>query len=284
MEGSPSRTALMAAVVRARHAMVEPPPWVLEDPIALDFVGPEWRDMAAYSDAHFSPELGRQMRAGIALRSRYAEDRLEQGRFDQYVLLGAGLDSFVWRRPDLLGPLRVVEVDHPASQAWKRGRMAELGLVASRHQVFAPVDFEVESLDHGLDAVGFDRSVPTCFSWLGVVPYLTLEAVESTLRSVARCAPGSEVVMEYGLADPYLDDVGREFAAGFQKMATRVGEPLQGSWSPGDAEAVVVRCGLEVADHPDGDELVARYFADRTDGLRPWSPSRLLAATVPARP
>lgn len=283
MEGSPSRTALMAAVVRARHAMVESPPWVLEDPFALEFVGPGWREMAAYTDAHWSAELGRQMRAGIALRSRYAEDRLELGGFVQYVLLGAGLDSFVWRRPELLGPLRVVEVDHPASQAWKRGRMAELGLEPSEHQVFAPVDFEVESLDEGLDAVGFDRSVPTCFSWLGVVPYLTLDAVESTLRSVARCAPGSEIVFEYGVAEPYLDDVGREFAAGFVTVATRVGEPIQGSWAPDDAEAVVVRCGLVVADHPSRDELVARYFADRSDGLRPWSPSRLLAARVPDR-
>jgi methyltransferase (TIGR00027 family) len=273
----------MAAVLRARHAMVEPPPWVLEDPIALDLVGPEWRQMADYSDAHWSGELGRQMRAGIAVRSRYAEDRLERGDFAQYVLLGAGLDSFVWRRSDLLGPLRVFEVDHPASQSWKRGRMAELGLPQSRHQVFAPVDFEVGSLDDGLDAVGFDRSARTCFSWLGVVPYLTPEAIDSTLRCVAGCAPGSEVVFEYGLADPYLDDVGREFAARFVHVASGVGEPVQGAWTPDEAEAVVVRCGLEVADHPDRDALEARYFADRSDGLRPWSPARLLAASVPER-
>jgi methyltransferase (TIGR00027 family) len=207
---------------------------------------------------------------------------LELGEFGQYALLGAGLDSFCWRRPDLLGPMRLFEVDHPASQAWKRERMADLGLPASEFQVFAPVDFEVESLDEGLDAAGFDWAHPTLFSWLGVIPYLTINAVEATLRTIARCASGSEVVFEYGLEMSYMDDLGREFATGFSPLATSIGEPVDHKgWSPSDAEDVVVRCGLEVADHPSRDDLVDRYFSNRTDGLQPWSVSRLMAAVVP---
>jgi methyltransferase (TIGR00027 family) len=280
MEARPSRTAMMAAVVRGRHRLEDSPPWILDDPIALAFVGPSWRDIAAWSDARYSIELGRQMRAGIAIRSRYAEHRLEIGEFRQYVLLGAGLDSFPWRRPDLLGLLRVFEVDHPASQAWKRERMDELGLATSEHQVFAPIDFEVESLDKGLDAAGFDWDQPTIFSWLGVIPYLTINAVETTLRIISLCQSGSEVVFEYGLAEPFMDDFGREFVAGFSSVATNVGEPLQTGWSPEEAEQVVTRCGLRVADHPSREDLVDRYFGGRTDGLQPWSASRLMAATV----
>ena len=273
----------MAAVVRGRHRLEDAPPWILDDPIALELVGPSWQGMAASSDERFSAELGRQIRASIATRSRYAEDRLELGDFRQYVLLGAGLDSFRWRRPDLLGPLRMFEVDHPASQAWKRDRLAELGLEASEHQVFAPVDFEVASLSEGLDAAGFDWQQPTLFSWLGVIPYLTIGAVEATLRTIATCRTGSEVAFEYGLAEAYLDDLGREFRAAFPRLASRVGEPLRtgGRWSPEEAEEIVRRCGLRVADHPSREDIVERYFSGRTDGLQPWSASRLMVATVP---
>ncbi len=161
--------------------------------------------------------------------------------------------------------------------------MDELGLEPSEYQVFAPVDFEVESLDAGLDAAGFVWQEPTLFSWLGVVPYLTIDAVEATLRTVARCRSGSEIVFEYGLARPLMDDLGREFVAGFAPLATRVGEPLRtgGGWSAEQAEEVVERCGLRVADHPSRDDLVERYFGGRDDGLRPWSVSHLMAGAVP---
>jgi methyltransferase (TIGR00027 family) len=281
MEGSTSLTALMAAVQRGRHRLEDPTPWIMDDPFALVMVGPTWPDLAAASRSRFSDELGRQIRASIAVRSRYAEHRLVAGSFEQFVLLGAGLDSFAWRRPDLLGPLRVFEVDHPVSQAWKRGRATELGLPDSQHHVFAPVDFEVLSLRDGLDDAGFDWSRPTMFSWLGVVPYLTASAVEATLRTIATCRTGSEVVFEYGLDRGHMDDMAREFSASFSSVATRIGEPLQGGWSPAEAEAAVSRCGLRVADHPAQHDLVDRYFADRSDGLQPWHASRLMAATVP---
>jgi methyltransferase (TIGR00027 family) len=206
---------------------------------------------------------------------------LELGDFHQYVLLGAGFDSFRWRRPDLLGPMRLFEVDHPASQAWKLDRMGNLGLDASQHQVFAPVDFEIESLDDGLDSAAFDWTQQTMFSWLGVIPYLTINAVEATLRTISKCRSGSEVVFEYGLTKPFLDDLGREFRTGFIPTAAGLGEPLQTGWTPTEAELVVQRCGLKVVDHPSRQDLVDHYFSGRTDGLKPWSASRLLAAEVP---
>jgi O-methyltransferase involved in polyketide biosynthesis len=161
--------------------------------------------------------------------------------------------------------------------------MNELGLEPSEYQVFAPVDFEVESLKDGLDAAGFEWNQPTLFSWLGVIPYLTISAVESTLRTISRCWSGTEVVFEYGLAEPFMDDLGREFVAGFSPLATRVGEPLQkgGGWSPTEAEEIVNRCGLEVVDHPSREDLIDRYFGGRSDRLQPWTASRLMAATVP---
>ena len=280
VDASPSRTAVMAAVSRGRHA-IEDPPAILHDPLTLELVGPAWTRIADSGDRRRSPELARQSRASMAVRSRYAEDRLALGRYGQYVLLGAGLDTYAWRHPGGLDTLTVVEVDHPASQAWKRRRLDELGLPVHERHVFAPVDFEVTSLDDGLDAAGVDRSVPTLFSWLGVVPYLTEEAVERMLRTVARWAPGSEVVLEYALPRSALDDVGLEFATMFSPVATRVGEPLRHRSTPAGAERLVTRCGLMVTDHPDRGELTERYFADRADGLRPWSVSRLLAATVP---
>jgi methyltransferase (TIGR00027 family) len=260
----------------------EAPPWILDDPIALELVGPSWRQVATSSDSRYSIELGRQMRAAIAVRSRYAEDRLDLGHFRQYVLLGAGLDSFPWRRPDLLGRLRLFEVDHPASQAWKRKRMAELGLPPSEKQIFAPVDFETESLESGVSSAGFDWERPTMFSWLGVIPYLTIDAVEATLRTIARCRSGSEIAFEYGPAATFMDDLGREFVEGFTSLAARVGEPVKKKgWAPDEAEEVVKKCGLRVVDHPSRQDLVDRYFADRTDGLQPWSASRLMTAGVP---
>ena len=159
--------------------------------------------------------------------------------------------------------------------------MGALKLDSSEYQIFAPVDFEVESLEEGLDAVGFDWQRPTMFSWLGVIPYLTISAVEATLRAIALCPSGSEVVFEYGLTEPFLDEVGQEFRAGFSPLATNVGEPLRTRWSPEEAEMVIQRCGLKIADHPSRQDLVGRYLSGRADGLQPWSASRLMAATVP---
>jgi methyltransferase (TIGR00027 family) len=265
-------------VARGRHRLEHARPWVFDDPFALVLVGPAWREVARRAAERYPDAVGREVVGGMVCRPRYAEDRLEANGAGQYVLLGAGLDSFAWRRPDLLGSLRVFEVDHPASQGYKRERVAALGLPESDALAWAPVDFERETLREGLDRVGFDWSRPAFFSWLGVTMYLTLDAVEATLRTIAGAAPGSEVVFSYGRTEEHLDAVGREFRDRAGAFFLAAGEPIHTRFSRDDAEALVARCGLTVADHPDRDDLVARYFAGRADGLKPYTSEGLIAA------
>jgi methyltransferase (TIGR00027 family) len=271
----------LAAVARGRHRLEDPQPWVLDDSFALSLVGALWPDILTQLAAVFREPLIRQASAGAVVRSRYAEDRLINGSFSQYVILGAGLDSFAWRRPDLLRSLRVFEIDHPATQAWKQERRDALALSTSEQHVFAPVDFEIETLHDGLSAAGFDWSRPTLFSWLGVVFYLTDEAIQATLRTVASCAAGSEIVFTYMPTPSFLDDIGREFVDTFLPMVAHRGEPVQTLLAPTDAEALVAGCGLKISDHPTRDDLHDRYFANRTDDLTPWTVERLITAVVP---
>jgi methyltransferase (TIGR00027 family) len=273
---------MAVAVLRDAHRADDAPPWILDDPYALVLVGACWRDLRSEQIETYGEAARPQQRAGVVVRSRYAEDRLGAQSFRQYVVLGAGLDSFAWRRPDLVGPIRVFEVDHPATQAWKRARIDDLGLPAKAGHVFAPIDFETETLHGGLVRAGLDWSEPSFFSWLGVTMYLTTEAIEATLRTVAMCNPGSEIVFTYLAARPFLDEVGREVADTFSKMATSAGEPFATDFSPAEAEALVQRCGLEVAEHPTRDDLARRYFSERDDGLRPYTTERLIAARVPS--
>ena len=280
--GEPSRTAMMAATARGLHRLEAAAPWVFDDSLALVLVGPAWADVRADLVAALTEPLFRTCGTMTVARARWTEERLAGASFDQYVLLGAGLDSFAWRRPDALAAgLRVFEVDHPASQAWKLARVAELGLPTHDRHVFVPVDFEVETFAAGLDRVRFDWSAPTLFSWLGVLPYLTVEAIEATLRSIAKCVPGSEIALTYLIDRRLMEDVGREFYERFSRLAAGVGEPLQTELTPEEAEALVSRCGLEVVDHPTRDDVNARFFAGRSDDLTAITFEQLLTARVP---
>ncbi|MFC9435725.1 class I SAM-dependent methyltransferase [Nocardia sp. NPDC057030] len=271
---------MFAAVSRGLFRLETAAPWVLDDVLALVLVGPVWEQLRDRFDPLFPDAVRRQSRAAVCTRSRYVEDRLIAGAFTQYVILGAGLDSFAWRRPDLLGSLTVFEVDHPASHAWKLDRVRELGLPLSDSQVFVPTDFEAESVRDTLGTAGFDWAQPTMFCWTGVAPYLTAQAIESTLRTIAAAAPGSEVVFSYRAEDAALDDASTEFARIYTPIAASVGEPLQPGWPVSEIERLVSRCGLKVMDHPTGADLRQRYFADRTDGVRPYTFETLVTARV----
>jgi len=280
MEAAPSRTAMLAAVARGLLRLEAAPPWVLDDAFALVLVGPAWQELRKGPVSLFPTEVVREVFAGISTRSRYAEDRLAAGAFAQYVILGAGLDSFAWRRPDLLRSLRVFEVDHPASQAWKLERVSDLALPLSDSQVFVPVDFEAEPLQDALRTAGFDWGEPALFSWTGVAPYLTAQAIASTLRTIAGAAAGSEVVLSYLAEESVLDDAGREFMRIYTPLAASIGEPLQPGWPALEIERLISRSGLKVVDHPARADLQERYFADRTDGLRPYNVEALVTARV----
>ena len=280
--GEPSKTAMMAAVVRGRHRLVDRQPWIFDDPYALSLVGPAWEAMQAALTATFRTPLQQQtMVMSVVTRSRYAEDHLLKGQFFQYVSLGAGLDSFAWRRPDALGSIRVFEIDHPATQAWKRERVAALTLPSNDNHVFAPIDLATESLADGLTVAGFDWYRPAMFSWLGVTPYLTSDSIRATLNVVTACAPGSEIVVSYAPPPAYLDDLGQEFMAMWTQMAAQRGEPLVSRPSPAEAEALIQGCGLKISQHPTLDDLHGWYFAGRSDGLMPPTLERYIAAVVP---
>jgi methyltransferase (TIGR00027 family) len=272
-----SATAAGVAVARGAHRSYDRPPWVLDDPYALRLVGPQWAEIQAASEAALPAVAVRQSRASVVARSRYAEDRLVCGGYRQYVILGAGLDSFAWRRADLIGRLRLFEVDRPASQARKLARIAELGLPVRDGHVFAAVDFGTESLRDGLDRAGLDWCQPAFFSWLGVVMYFTAEAIDATLHSVSGCGAASEIVLSYDAPDALLDDTAREMVQIEARLVAASGEPYTTRMSPAQAEALVEGAGLEVVEHLTPQALYDRYFAARSDGLRPSTAERLIA-------
>ena len=271
---------MLAATARGMLRLRWKPPWVLDDTFAMLLVGPTWQDLRDLCVQLFPADVLAEISAALCTRSRYAEDRLVGGEFTQYVNLGAGLDSFAWRRPDLLSSIRVFEVDHPASQAWKLERVRELALPLSESQIFVPVDIESESLEDGLRGAGFNWGEPALFSWTGVAPYLTAQAIESTLRTIARAATGSEVVFSYRAEDSILDEVGKAFIRIYGPLASSVGEPLQPGWPRAEIERLISLCGLTVVDHPARADLEQRYFAGRTDGLRPYTAETLVTARV----
>jgi methyltransferase (TIGR00027 family) len=258
-----SRTALGVAARRAAHQMLDRPP-IFEDPLALAIAGAEAVEKAA-SEA--SPAA---LRAFIAARSRFAEDELaravERG-VRQYVVLGAGLDTFAYRNPHAALGLRVFEVDHPASQEWKRGRLRTVGIEIPVETVFVAADFERQSLADALPSAGFRAGEPAFFSWLGVVPYLTESAFLATMSFIAGLPPASGVVFDYGVARHTLSP--REQLA-LDALASRVaaaGEPFQLFFDPAALAAQVRQLGFRHLEDLDAAKINARYFRDRADGL-----------------
>lgn len=269
-EDAPDSTAVRVALWRAMHLHVDPPPHVLSDDIGVRLAAPEdgWLqrpDMDA--------ERTRYFRAAIVARARFIEDLVaEQAAcgVGQYVVLGAGLDSFAQRRPDLMGHLKVYEIDRPGTQGWKRGRLTALGfdIPASLH--FVPVDFEAgEAWSRRLAAAGFDAARPAVVSSTGVSMYLTKAAVAATLREVASLGPGSTFAMTFMLPVEHVSPavrIGMEFAI---KGAQASGTPFISFFVPDEIIAMARDAGFKEARHVTGDDLAARYFAGRSDGLRP---------------
>ena len=258
-----SRTAIRVAARRAAHQILDRPP-VFEDPLALAIVGAEAAAKAA-SEAS-SPSL----RAFMAARSRFAEDELaraiERG-VRQYVVLGAGLDTFAYRNPHAALGLRVFEVDHPATQEWKRGRLRAAGIEIPAETVFVAVNFERQSLADALPSAGFRAGDPAFFSWLGVVPYLTEGAFLTTMSFIATLPPASGVVFDYAVARHALSP--RERLA-LEALASRVaaaGEPFRLFFDPAALAAQVRQLGFRHLQDLDAAEINSRYFRDRADGL-----------------
>ena len=265
-EGTFSKTAHRVAVRRAAHQLLDQPR-VLDDPLALRIIGAE-----AENELRSNPKedhaFSRAFRAFMAARSRFAEDELSlavaQG-VRQYVVLGAGLDTFAYRNPH--SGLRVFEVDHPATQAWKRERLEAAGIAIPTSLTFAPIDFERRTLADGLGQSGFNGSAAAFFSWLGVTPYLTREACLVTLSFIAKMPAGSGVVFDFAV-DPALLNLGQRMALkALSKRVAAVGEPFQLFFDPEKLQGEMKGMGFRRTEFLQGKELNARYFKDRKDGL-----------------
>jgi methyltransferase (TIGR00027 family) len=262
--GKASKTALGVAIRRAAHQIMDRPP-VLDDPIAVPLVGPGYpRHMERAMH-----RVARDFRAFMAVRSRYVEDKLAEAVADgvrQYVVLGAGLDTFAYRNPFPL--LRVFEVDFPATQEWKKAMLRNASIDLPGGLTFVPLDFERQTLVEGLAEAGFDAELPAFFGWLGVIPYLTLEAFRATLGAVGQLPLGSGVGFDYALAPETLTPAGR---TAFDALAGRVaaaGEPFQLFFTPDALESELRRAGFHRFEQLNSEQLNEIYFKERADGLR----------------
>lgn len=278
---APDSTAVRVALWRALHLIVDPPPHVLEDGIGLRLANPGkgWRrrgDMNARSTRAF--------RASIVVRARFVEDLLagELGRgVQQYVILGAGLDTFAQRQPGIASRCQLFEVDQPAPQAWKRQRLIELGFELPRSLHFVPVDFESGSpWWEALVEAGFDSRKPAVVASTGVSMYLTGEAIIATLRQVAALAPGSTFAMEFLLP---LELTGSEDRAGHQassRGARRSGSPFLSFFTPQQMLSMASEARFRDVEYVSAAALNERYFSGRADGLQTSSAEAMLVATT----
>ena len=280
---SPSATALRVAMRRAAHQIMDDPK-VFCDPLALRMVGVE-NESAQQLDPMLLGQtpLESRLRAFLAARSRYAEDELNiainQG-VHQYVVLGAGLDTFAYRNPYPGDVLHVFEVDHPTTQAWKRTLLKEAGIPIPRTLTFSPVDFENETLEEGLRRSGFDTSKCAFFSWLGVTPYITSRAVTATLRFVASMPVGSGIVFDYMISPSLLHPTARRALGNLAGRVALAGEPFQTFFDPSSLKNSLRTMGFGQIEDLGPEQLNDRYFRARADELRVGSLARVVSAKV----
>lgn len=277
----PDNTALRVALWRALHVLADPPPHVFDDQVGLALVAPnaDWQsrpDMSAFT---------KPFRASIVARARFVEDLLEEklaGGVAQYVILGAGLDTFAQRRPELGARVSVFEIDEPETQAWKQRRLVELGLGVPSFLRFVPVDFERgDAWLARLATSGFDAKRPAFVASTGVSMYLTKEAIASTLRDVASLAPGSTLVMSFMLPIERAEPEVRPGIEAAARGARASGTPWLSFFEPDEMLALARDAGFGEVKHVSADALTERYFAGRTDGLRlPSNSEELLVATT----
>jgi methyltransferase (TIGR00027 family) len=283
-EGQPSQTAMTAAAARAAHLLVDSEPRIFADSLAALLLGDKAETYLRYHREHGDHPLLAGTRAQATCRSRFTENQLALAAARgtaQYVILGAGLDSFACRS-ELAGRLRVFEVDHPATQQRKRALMAAAGLAEPPTLTWVPVDFETDELIAALTAAGLDPAAPAFVSWLGVTMYLTAEAIGATLASLSRLAPGSELVTDYMLTADLRDADGVAYADLVMPDSERRGEPWLSFFTPEQMTGLLTRHGFTGVRDVRQRDAVSAALWERTDLLRPIELSRLCHATVGA--
>jgi methyltransferase (TIGR00027 family) len=262
--GQPSRTALGAAGLRAAHQVLDHAA-IFSDPLAVRILGADADDLVREAEAEADP-FRQRLRWFIAIRSRIAEDALAAAiklGVRQLVVLGAGLDTYAYRAPPSQD-LHIFEVDHPATQAWKRERLAEADIPLPASLTFVPVDFERETLADGLAAAGFDSTQQTFFTWLGVVPYLTDDAIFATLGYIAGLPGGAHVVFDY--VNPASSVIEQARRAAHEALAARVaaaGESIRNHFDSAALHARLKALGFRDVEDLGWAEISARFLSNR---------------------
>jgi methyltransferase (TIGR00027 family) len=272
-----SGTAYGVAMLRAAHQIVDDAPPILADPVIARLLGPDTEARIRGEFDRLQSPAARGLRSHIALRARFTEDELAAAvprGVNQYVVLGAGLDTFAYRQPEWAGGLEIIEVDHPASQAAKREALPRAEIAIPANVRYADIDFERETLASGLARCGVSRARLTFFSWLGVTMYLTRDAIDAVLATIATFPRGSEVVLTFAQPRAEDDGDGGRLAA----TAAAIGEPWLSYFEPAEMAAMLSRHGFSALQFPTRDEVVARYYADRRDGLA--APRRISLCTA----
>lgn len=276
-----SETALTAAAARAAHLLFDKPPYIFEDTAAASLLGERAEALLAYHRLHGGHPILRGARAQVVARSRCTEDLLAVAvarGIDQYVILGAGLDSYVYR---VATPgLRVFEVDHPATQESKRA--AAQALPKLTDLTYVPVDLEHQAVVESLAEGGFDRARPAVVSWLGVTVYLTREAIEATLADLAELAAGTQIVFDYMLPEGLRDREGTQYAHEVGGVAAQRGEPWLTFLSPQECTDMLRALGFQEIRQISPIDAVPDGRWQRDDGLLPSGLAMLAHATVPA--
>jgi methyltransferase (TIGR00027 family) len=282
IEHLPSQTALTAAAARAAHLIVDQPPRIFTDSLAVALLGQQADEFISYHRAHGEHPVLSAARAQATCRSRYTEDRLAEAAargITQYVILGAGLDSFAYRAEQTL-KVHVFEVDHPATQEWKRKQLAQAGIPVPDGTVFVPTDFEHGGLTARLCTEGFDPARPALVSWLGVTMYLTQPAISRTLAELAAFAPGTELITDYMLPAALRDQDGQSYASQVAPIAAQRGEPWLTCLTPDEMSAQLTEHGFgQVRQISQRDSIRPQLWA-RSDTLHPIRLSMLAHATL----
>jgi methyltransferase (TIGR00027 family) len=262
----PSRTALMIARQRAAHQLLDHGA-ILDDPFAMKILREDEKDVLQFANAHPLASIGRLF---TAARSRIAEDALskavERG-IRQIVILGAGLDTFALRNPYGARQIRIYEVDHPATQAWKRQRLAEAQIALPPGLVFVPVDFERDDVEEKLAAAGFQQNSPAFFTWLGVVPYLTPDAIGRTLNYMSSIQ-NSEVVFDYLEPPEGFSEELRQLEKERTEQLKKMEEPLGSRFAPAAMAAILRAHGFSTIEDIHFQQIASR-FGHAVQGLAP---------------
>jgi methyltransferase (TIGR00027 family) len=276
----PDNTAVRVALWRAMHVQIDPSPHIIEDEIGFKLIAPdsEWRQRP-----DMNPDFTKRLRASMVARSRFIEDLvMEQHKhgINQYVILGAGLDTFAQRRPEIAAQLQIFEIDQPDTQVWKQQRLIELGFDIPKWLHFVSVNFETTSWWEQLINAGFDPGKPAVVACTGVSLYLTKEAIFTTLRQITTLASGSKLAMTFYLPLELMEEEDKFLQQIAEKGARAAGTPFISFFSPEEMLALTREAGFKDVEVVSAGDLTKRYFVGRTDNLRPASGEEFLVATI----